>query len=66
MGYRSNRCTPYKLDATWSEASLSPTVLLTAMDSGLFSDDWTGREELKLLEAIDEYGYGNWQVALLY
>ncbi len=30
------------------------------MESGLFCDDWTGKEELQLLEAIDEYGYGNW------
>ena len=40
--------------------------LLAIMESGLFSDYWTGREELKLLEAIDEYGYGNWRVALFY
>lgn len=29
-------------------------------DGSLFSDDWAGKEELKLLEAIDEFGYGNW------
>ena len=28
----------------------------------LFCRDWTARQEHKLLESIDEYGYGNWCV----
>ena len=30
------------------------------MEEGLFFAEWTAQEELKLLESIDEYGYGNW------
>lgn len=26
----------------------------------LFCDEWSAEDELKLLESIDEYGYGNW------
>jgi len=25
-----------------------------------FCADWTPQQELKLLEAIEEFGYGNW------
>ena len=32
-------------------------------DRPLFSHDWTARQEYKLLESIDEYGYGNWYVS---
>ena len=33
-------------------------------DRPLFSHDWTARQEYKLLESIDEYGYGNWYVLM--
>ena len=55
--------------STWflvnAQAALIKKYTMAAMsvddeDGSLFSDDWTGKEELKLLEAIDEYGYGNW------
>ena len=29
-------------------------------DRPLFCHDWTARQEHKLLESIEEYGYGNW------
>ena len=32
----------------------------SAEDEGLFCEEWTGREELQLLDTVDEFGYGNW------
>ena len=29
-------------------------------DRPLFCHDWTAGQEHKLLESIEEYGYGNW------
>ena len=29
-------------------------------EEGLFCADWTAREELQLLEAVEEFSYGNW------
>ena len=31
-----------------------------AEEEGLFSADWSGKEELQLLETVEEFGYGNW------
>ena len=30
------------------------------MESPLFCDGWSGADELKLLDVIEEQGYGNW------
>jgi hypothetical protein len=30
------------------------------MARGIFSADWNPKQELKLLEALEEHGYGNW------
>lgn len=32
------------------------------MEEPLFVDGWTGGDEIKLLLAIEELGYGNWLV----
>ena len=34
-----------------------------AEEDGLFTADWAGREELQLLETVEEFGYGNWCVS---
>ena len=33
-------------------------------DCELFCNGWTGQEELELLRALEENGYGNWSVFL--
>lgn len=30
------------------------------MSRGVFSADWSPEQEFKLLEALEEFGYGNW------
>ena len=30
------------------------------LDEGLFCQDWSARDELRLLDAVEEFGYGNW------
>ena len=32
----------------------------------LFVEGWTGEDELRLLKAIEDFGYGNWCVSLLF
>lgn len=34
-----------------------------AKEAFLFSSEWTTGEELRLLEGIEEFGYGNWYVS---
>jgi len=34
-----------------------------AKEAFLFSPEWTTGEELRLLEGIEEFGYGNWYVS---
>lgn len=29
-------------------------------ERGLFCEDWTAADEVQLLEAVEEFGYGNW------
>ena len=29
----------------------------------LLSEDWTADEELRLLESLEKFGYGNWEAA---
>ena len=29
-------------------------------ERGLFCEDWTAEDEVQLLEAVEEFGYGNW------
>ncbi|KAL5463782.1 hypothetical protein EMCRGX_G032716 [Ephydatia muelleri] len=32
----------------------------TKLEETLFSPTWTARDEIRLLDSIDEHGYGNW------
>ncbi len=34
-------------------------------DSCTFSDVWNAREDVRLLDAVEQYGYGNWKVCHL-
>ena len=35
-------------------------ALVEPKEAFLFSPEWTTAEELRLLEGIEEFGYGNW------
>ncbi len=35
--------------------------IIGKLDYALFAADWSAEEELFLLEAVEKYGFGNWQ-----
>jgi len=41
----------------------SVSAPVEAKEAFLFSPKWTTGEELRLLEGIEEFGYGNWYVS---
>ena len=43
-----------------SSSSGSSAASRAVVEDGLFCEDWPAREEVQLLETVEEFGYGNW------
>lgn len=43
-----------------SKVTMASSSGQTGAEEGLFCEDWTAKEELQLLETVEEFGYGNW------